>query len=591
MTTGRVLPRALGAACAALLALGASGVEGQVRMRNSDTALLREAANLESRGDLDGAETVLRRLLGGSPTSSGGIFALERVLRAKGELGDLLDPVDRFLEQEPSSSGVRYLKLRVLAEVDSLSALRSEAERWIASDPGDEVPYREVARVYERAYGPAEALELLRRGRAAAGRPDALALEMGDMLAAQGDVDGAVAEWALATGDDAAQAVTVTRRVQGLEEAAPEAGKRLVSLLAGSGVPARRRAAARIALDLGLAEEALALSQEVAAGLDDRAKASFIADVARRAREQELTQVAAWAYDELSAEAASPADRRSFDLRLVEVSLATGDTAAALEAQRRLSESYPQGSVDRRRAAAQLIRLEGRRSDPSELRELLDAFRADFPDAPELDELSAIVASAMSANGDAEAAVAVLGDVEGPQSSLERGYLLLAEGNVTEGRSALLLAVTGLPPSEATPVIQFAGLLGRVSEEGAALLAEAAVEAHRGRGADAARSLAVAVDSLPPEEQAPVLAEAARMAERGGAAPDAADLRRRLVTDFPDAPEMAEASLALARWEARSPRGVEEAIRLLEELIVAMPGAAVVPDARVELERLRGRGR
>jgi hypothetical protein len=152
------------------------------------------------------------------------------------------------------------------------------------------------------------------------------------------------------------------------------------------------------------------------------------------------------------------------------------------------------------------------------------------------------------------------------------------------------LAVTGLTPTEATPVIQFVGLLGRLSPEGSAALAAAAVVAHRGRGAEAAAALVDAVDGLVESDHAPLLAEAARLAERGGEGPAAAEIRRRLVTDFDEAPEAAEASLALARWEARTSRGVAEAIRLLEDLITNRPYAAVVPDARVELERLRGRG-
>ena len=57
-----------------------------------------------------------------------------------------------------------------------------------------------------------------------------------------------------------------------------------------------------------------------------------------------------------------------------------------------------------------------------------------------------------------------------------------------------------------------------------------------------------------------------------------------------DAAEVGEASLSLARYHARTPAGVDEAIRLLEQLITSRPNAAVVPDARSELARLRGRG-
>ena len=61
-----------------------------------------EAATLESRGDLEGAESSLRRLLELEPTASGTIFALERVLTAKNERSELRPLVQAFLAQSPS---------------------------------------------------------------------------------------------------------------------------------------------------------------------------------------------------------------------------------------------------------------------------------------------------------------------------------------------------------------------------------------------------------------------------------------------------------------------------------------------------------
>ena len=579
-----------GVVLALTLVVGVQSAAAQVRMRNSETQLLLDAANRESQGDFDGAEAILRRLLDEDPGSSVGLFGLERVLRAKGEMVELLPAVDRFLEHEPESSGVRYLKLRVLMEVDALDALRAAAEQWLNLDPTSEVPYREVARVYERAFGIDEALGLLRGRRAVTGRNDALALEIGDLLAAMGDTDSAVDEWALAVGDDAIQRATITRRIQGLTSGVAEAGRRLVNALAESDRLPRRRAAARIALDLGFGEEAMRFARDVAGDLDGRARVSFLSDVARRARDQDLVKVASWAYDELGDDALSPAERRQFDQRIIDIALAAGDTATALEAKRRVAASFSPESVDRRRATAQVIRLEGTRSDSKRLSELLSYFREDFPNAPELDDLAVTVASALQARGDPSGAAVVLEGIEGPKASLEKAYLLLDEGEVKQARRALLLALKGLSPSEATPVIQFAGLLGRVSPAGAELLAAAGVEAHRGDAPGAARSLAAGASSLEQGDRVPVLAEAARVASRGRADALAAEIRGRIVAEYPDAPEVGEASLALARYHARTPRGVAEAIRLLEELITSRPNSAVVPDARVELEKLRGRG-
>jgi hypothetical protein len=582
--------RLLGIAMIALALTAAAG-SAQGRRNGSEGRLLRDAAARESRGDFAGAEELLRQLLEADPASSGGLHALERVLRAKGETARILPAVDTFLEHEPSSSGVRYLKLRLLMELDSLDELEREAELWFELDEDSEVPYREVARVYERAFGSERALSVLLKGRREMDRPEALALEVGDLHAAMGDREVAVEEWALAVGDDGAQAAAIARRVQGLTEGAEEAGKQLVGLLGESDVLARRRAGARVALDLRLEEESFDLAQSVAADLEERARASFLADVARRAREGDLARTASWAYDELGQDASSPSERRQFDQRIIDVALANGDTATALDAQRRVADSFSPGSVDRRRATAQVIRLESAESDPGPLGVLLRDFRDAFPNAPELDDLAATVAGGLQARGDLGGAAAVLEGIEGPKSGLERGYLLLDAGELEAGRRALLLAIGGLPPTEATDIIQFAGLMGRASETGAVLLAEAGVLAHRGQGAAAAQILAEAAGELEEEERAPLVAEAARIADRAGASGVAASIREILVATYEDTPEFGEASLSLARHKARTPGGVADAILLLESLIIARPNAAVVPDARLELERLRGRTR
>ena len=577
-----------------LSALAATGIpphaSAQVRMRSTEAQLLRDAAARESRGDYQGAEEVLRRLLADNPVSSGGLFALERILRRQGDIIAILPAVDAFLVRNAESSGVRSLQLRVLSEADSADALRREAEAWFAATPGSEIPFRESSRIYERMFGVDEALDLLRRGRAALGRPDALALEIGDLLVVGGDIVGAADEWALAIGDDAAQVTTVTRRIRGLGANEAVAGDRLVENLASADAVVARRAGARLAVELGLADQALALVQGVANDLDGRARTTFLSDIARRAREYDLVDVSSWAYDELGEDSATPAERRQFDLRVVDVALAAGDTLSAVEAQRRVAESFSPGSVDRRRAAAQVIRLQAPTAEPEALRSMLDEFREEFPNAPELDALAATVARTLQAGGDAEGAADALGDANGPQSSLERAYLDLAAGDVAGGRAGLLLALTGLPPAEATPVIEFAGLLGRVSEAGAKVLAEAGVAAHRGRATEAANLLSEAASALEAEERASVLGQAARIASDGDEPALAADIRRRIVEEHPDAPEAAEASLALARYHALTAGGVDEAIRLLEELITRRPNAAVVPDARLELQKLRERG-
>jgi tetratricopeptide (TPR) repeat protein len=556
----------------------------------AQTRMLRDAAGLEAQGDFEGAERVLRSLLTSDPSSSGGLFALERVLREKGAVATLLPAVDTFLAHDPDASGVRYMKLRVLLEVDSLDGLEQAAEQWFRAEPGSEVPYREVSRVFEKAFGAQRALEVLRRGRSATGHSDALALEMADLLVATGDAEGAVKEWTRAVGDDGAGAGIVAKRVGSLPQGSREAGRRLVSALSGARESGRRRAAAGIALDLGLEAEALRASREVVKGMDARSRDAFLTDIAGRARTRGLAELSAWAYEELGRDASSPGERREIDRRLVEASLARGDTSGAVEAQRRVVASLTPGSADRRKATALAIRLEIPGSDRAGLRRLLDGFRSEFPEAPETDALAASVAAGLVARGDATGAAAVMEGVDGPRTALERGYLLLGAGDVPTGRAALLMAVNGLDAVEATGVIQYAGLLGRLSEGGTRLLTRAGLLAHGGRGGEAARLLETGSDSVAASDRPALLAEAARMADAAGDDSVAAGVRDRLLSEHPDAPEVPEASLALARYRARTPAGHDEAVRLLTGLLTEHPNAAVAPDARRELNRLRRGG-
>lgn len=75
--------------CFGLLMVGAPAA-AQAGDPVAENRALQAAASLESRGDYEGAEEVLRALLREHPTSTGGLFALERVLRARGRVAEVL---------------------------------------------------------------------------------------------------------------------------------------------------------------------------------------------------------------------------------------------------------------------------------------------------------------------------------------------------------------------------------------------------------------------------------------------------------------------------------------------------------------------
>jgi tetratricopeptide (TPR) repeat protein len=564
---------------AALLCLAAPGAHAQVgRGGDPRSQLQLEAATLESQGDLEGAEDAYRRLLALEPEASGTVYALERVLRAKGELDELRAIVTDFVARSPRSE-VMGLNLDLLVEADSVDAMVVVAERWLVDTPSP-YAYRVVAGTYSRSLGPVRAADVLRRGRDAGIR--ALSLDLGDALVASGDVDAGMDAWAVALRDGLG--TEVVERLRNLDGRAEDAARRLIRTLARE--ESDRDEALTIAIEMRLESDALELLEGVSDDLEGRTRIAYLEAVAARARGAQLARVAAWVYREIGGEAEDPEDRREVDRRIVEAALEAGDTPMALEAQRRLAASYSRSSEDGRRAQAEVIRLEAT-AEPGRVLDSWREFREVFPDAPELDEVGAAVAASLQARGDADDAAAVLEGIEGPRSTLERAYMLLARGEMEDGRAALLAAVSGLSPVEATPIIQFGSLLGRLSDEASQALVVAGVAAHRGQGLSAAMELAAQAAGLPEADRAAVLAEAARIAERSGAPEGAADIRERLVADHPDAPESAEASLALARHIAATGGNAEVAIQLLEDLITRRPNAAIVPEARLELERLR----
>ena len=583
---GSVGTVALGLAVGSAFFLVALPVAAQVPA--AERGVIREAGVLEARGRLDDAEAALERFLASEPGSAAALFALDRVLRAQDRWLDVLPALDRLLAVEPDAPGVRHLKLRVLAGADSTEALVRETEAWIRLAPTDTDRYREAASFWERAFGIKSALELLRRGRERNGDEAALAAEIGDLLLRAGQPVSAAAEWALAADGSAEGADVVLRKLRGGSAGVQtEVVDSIVAALSvGSG--AQRMVVVRLALLSGRSAEALVLARKSAPELDTSSRRTFLEELVHRADDVRALQVILWALTALRGSVSDGTEARILDQRIADLALAAGDTAAALSAGERLARGLPQGSTARRRLLADRIRVEAPTAVPADLLARLTEFRREFPEAPELDGLSATVAVTLQRRGESAAAEEALAGVGGPRSALERAYLLLERGELGGAREAFMLAVSGLTAISATETIQLASLLGRLSSAGARVVADAAVTAHHGDEPAAARALERAVAGLPASDRPAVLAQAARVADLGAVSQDAARIRGLLVEGYPDAVESGEAALALARWHARTREGVPTAVRLLEELILRDAGSAVVPAARRELERLQG---
>ena len=551
-----------------------------------ETRLLQTANTEESSGDLAAAEETLRRLMDQRPTSSGGILALERVLRAQNRIREILPFAEGYVDIEPNASGPRLVQLRALTELDDEDALEDAGEDWLDRAGWSYEPYREVSVVFARVFGPERALSVLRRGRTELGRASLFAIEAGDLLKDLGRMEEAVLEWAAVIGNDGSSVSAVMRRMGEIEDD----GETLVLLLDRLRSPptsgARLRAGARIALEAGAFGEARSLAEMALDELVGRPRRGFLTELARQAQAVAAMGMALWAYEVLREDADEEQEIRALDQRITVVALAIRDTVRALEAQQAIADDQPEGSADRRQALAEIIRL-GIEWGEADVKESLAAFAKEFPDAPQLDELAVTLAMRLDADGDREGARSLLAGVPGPRSALERGYLYLAAGEVEPGRGALQDALAGVAPGVATELIALLDLLDRLEGESLAAFMQSVVLAHHGRTDLALSQLEVAIDAVPRDERPPLLAMGARIADGGSAPEKAADLRGRIVRDHPYSAEVPEATLELARFKGATPAGVDEAIQLLEDLILSQPNSAIVPTARRELQRIQ----
>lgn len=161
----------------------------------------------------------------------------------------------------------------------------------------------------------------------------------------------------------------------------------------------------------------------------------------------------------------------------------------------------------------------------------------------------------------------------------------LAEWAGSEEDAALLREGIGrrvamASPAEATLWIQLLAVVESVDSELAPVAVRAVGLAMDAQGRDGSVLILDALSDEPAEGEAPLLALAAHLADPEDPG-HAAEIRARLVQAHPEATETPEARLLLARFylsgtDARR----EEALRMLEELIVQLPTHPVAPEAR-----------
>lgn len=554
---------------------------------NAELAAIREGGVLEARGDLAGAERITRALLEKNPRALTTLITLERLLTMQGRVIELAPYVDRLLASDPYSVIGHQMRVRLYATVNRPADLKRAADDWIRATPDVETPYRETARVWQQRGDIGEATAVLEQGRARIGGT-ALALELGDAFAQRQEYALAAAEWGRAIGDDGQAFLPVQRRIQMLPDGGATAIPALVTRLRSNPTTwQRRRAAVQIALDAGLVADAASIAQPLLKDMPSAERVRFLTDAGRRADQGGFDRMAYWAYGELVRLDNDTTRALAVRSRFAQLAMAVGDTARAAQLYRDLEKAAAPGSPQRRQALAARIQLEASRGNAQKASADLAAFRAEFPNAPELDESAARVASALLERGDLARATAAVTGITGARSGILRGRIYLRNGNIDDARAQLLSSAPALHGAEATDALTLAALVARLSQPGADLLARV-LGAPPTEGDAVAHMLLTESRTLGASERAALLDYAALLADRADADERAELLRREIITAHAGSAEAPAALLALARALLSRNGGAGDAGLLLERLILDHPQSALVPQARRQLDLMRG---
>ena len=266
---------------------------------------------------------------------------------------------------------------------------------------------------------------------------------------------------------------------------------------------------------------------------------------------------------------------------------AAGDAAAAQRVLRPLLDDPGADVVTRSSALAAMIELQVRAGDPAAAARLLEASAATL-EGTQREELGRHIASGWLRRGDLARAASALGG-DSSLGALEiRGWIAVYAGRLAEGREAL--RSTGAMAGEAAGAAARAAtvsLLDAVGRDSLPALGAALLLAVRGDSLAASRALVGVAREVGGAGEPALLAWAARYAAAGGDPPAAEAEWREIAERFPASGQAPAASLALAR--ALAARGdLRGARERLEAMILAHPESALVPEARRELDRVRG---
>jgi tetratricopeptide (TPR) repeat protein len=528
------------------------------------------AIELENAGKYREAVPIYRAAMRTHPTPIV-VLGLERSYAELGMSDSLLAPLDTVLKQFPREPLYHVVHLRTYQILRRYDDLRAAFERWVREDPKSSTPYGEYARVLIQLGRPASADSIIQRAKTALGSSRDLQYETAQLRAAMGEWEPSASAWRRALANDPNLASAASYALAPAPAGVRPALRRI--LAADPPEAGARRALADLEIAWGQPQAAWDALRALPA---DTASASVWEDFGERAMSEERYGLARDALGAAVRVRRSPA----LALKAATASLRAGSPAEVFTLLP-LSEL----EADPARAAREYLPLHvealatlGRGAEAEALVAKYDRYLPPGQHA----RLARLLATAWVRAGDLSRAREALRTAGGDADSSDAaGLIALYEGRLSAARS--LLRGTRDQSAEMALVL---GIVSRVRGDSAPQLGAAFLTLARGDSAAAAARFVEAAERHAEAASALLLA-AARIHAARNDGKTAIATWQRIVAQYGEAPEAAEAELEWAR-ALRQSGDVQGAITHLEHLILSAPQSALLPQARRELELARG---
>ena len=574
----RLLPAVVLVAWHPAVAQGVGSATATAGVADTSDALTRALA-AEDRNDRRGAavayrDALQRALVVGNTDGDRvaiALLGLERVWAELAQLDSLLPVVQRVLQLRPTDPTARSVQLRSLVTMARDDEARVAFDAWRRVAGQDATPYREYARLLLQQGRSLAADSLLTDAERRLGGGGALAGETAQLHVSLGRWTAAARAFRQAFADEP---WLETSAVFGLSRtpAASRDSVRAVLEARPVAVPVRRLLAA---LELAWGDPRRAWGALRSLPMADDSTVAAWKAFAERVEINESWLVARDAWQAVLGARAT--DVEAF-MRGADAALRAGDAAGALTIlrDRRPARGAGVGDSLTRSLLALEIAVLGELGRADEAQRLLER------EGPRLDslaraDLSRPLVAAWLRRGDVARARAAMAGTELAEDDEMVGWLALYDGNLGVARRRLVRASTRRPE-----LVDALGLLARVRLDQSLPLGQAFLMLARRDSAAAAAKFIQAADSVGPAAPA-LLALASRLS----VAAAAASLWSRIIREYPRSPEAPEALLAWGR-ALRDAGDRDAAIARYEQLLLEYPASALAPQARRDLERLRG---